>query len=67
MPGEDLKTQGLSFLKTQSPRVIIALVTIGALVGMAWFDKLTDVLAVCITVAGSFAQWMNYLAVKKGK
>lgn len=61
---EDLKTQGLSFLKTQSPRVIIALITIGALVGMQWFGKLTDVLAICVTVAGSVALVTNYLIVK---
>ena len=62
---EDLKSQGLSFLKTQSPRVIIALATIGALVGMAWFGKLTDILAICITVAGSVALVTNYLIVRK--
>lgn len=61
---ENLKTQGLNFLKTQSPRVIIILATIGALVGMQWFGKLTDVLAICITVAGSVGLVTNYLIVR---
>lgn len=65
MPEEGLKTKVLSFLSGQTPRVIIAIITIGALIGMAWFEKLTDVLAICIAVVGCFALLMNYLIVKK--
>lgn len=62
---DDLKTKALGFLSTQTPRVLIAIATIGSLGGMAWFEKLTDVLAICITAVGCFALLMNYLIVKK--
>lgn len=65
MPENGLKTKALGFLSSQTPRVIIAIVTIGALGGMAWFEKLTDVLAICITAVGIMALLMNYLIVKK--
>lgn len=65
MPDDGLKTKTLGFLSSQTPRVLIAIVTIGALGGMAWFEKLTDVLAICIAAVGCFALLMNYLIVKK--
>lgn len=62
---DDMKTKALGFLSGQTPRVLIAIVTIGSLVGMAWFGKLTDVLAICISIVGCFALLMNYLIVRK--
>lgn len=61
---EDWKTQVLDFLKTQSPRVIIAIGAIGVLGFMQWFGKLTDTLAICITVTCCVALVTNYLIVK---
>lgn len=57
---DDMKTQGLKLLASQTPRVLIAIITLACLVGMAWFGKLTDVLAGCLTITGGFAQWMNF-------
>ncbi len=63
-----LKEKALALLFSQTPRVLIVIVTIGALCGMSWFGKLTDVLAGCITFSGGLATIMNYkiLQLKEG-
>ena len=64
---DDIKTKALGFLSTQTPRVLIALITIGAIAGMQWFGKATDTTTYAIGAIGIVALIMNYLIVKKEK
>ena len=62
---EEIKTKALTFLAGQTPRVLIALATIGAIGGMQWFGKATDATTYTIGAVGVVALIMNYFIVRK--
>lgn len=62
---EGIKEKALDFLAGQTPRVIIALITIGAIGGMQWFGKATDATTYAIAAVGCVALLMNWLIVKQ--
>jgi hypothetical protein len=62
---DGLKEKVLTMLGNQTPRVLIAVVTIGAVGSMQWFGKATDVTTVTIGAVGCFALLMNWLIVKQ--
>ena len=67
----NIKTEGMKFLTSQTPRVLIFILTVGTLVGLKWFGKSDLELTIAISVVGCIAQWMNYkilaMAKKDGK
>ena len=63
---DDIKSKALGFLSSQTPRVLIALATIGAVAGMQWFGKATDATTYTIGAVGAIALIMNYFIVRKG-
>jgi len=57
---DTLKTEGMKFLTSQTPRVLIFILTVGTLVGLKWFGKSDLELTIAISVVGCVAQWMNF-------
>lgn len=62
---EGIKGKALTMLASQTPRVLIAIITIGSLVGLQWFGKFDPWIGGYITATGIIASIMNWLIVKK--
>lgn len=64
--GNNMYEKILTWASGLAPRLLILVLTLGALGGVMYLDKDTPFMIGAIVISGSWAQWMNMKVKNKG-